>query len=244
MEQFYYFAADGRRLGALPLSILKTLAQGEQILPETTLEAEDGRRFRADEKLDAADFGVRTTEDAPQETHGGVRSFSVEKTENLYAPLNIDERVDRLVAFFETIDTEKKKPKKPSARRVAELFHFYDERNRRWGPVSVAELKQFAYEKRIDEKTIIEARDGARKRVVDIPELAAIIQANARADEEKLDCLTILLIVLLSVLGAGAAIAWGIFALTDSAFWGRWAQYGAVAFLALWAGWRGILKTV
>lgn len=62
MEQFYYFAADGRRNGPLPLSILKKLAQGEQIAPETTLEAEDGRRFRADKKLDAADFGGRTTE--------------------------------------------------------------------------------------------------------------------------------------------------------------------------------------
>ena len=61
MEQFYYFAADGRRPGPLPLSILKRLAQGEQIAPETTLEAEDGRRFRADEKLAAADFGGRTT---------------------------------------------------------------------------------------------------------------------------------------------------------------------------------------
>lgn len=62
MEQFYYFAADGRRNGPLPLSILKKLAQGEQIFPETTLEAEDGRRFRADKKLAAADFGGRTTE--------------------------------------------------------------------------------------------------------------------------------------------------------------------------------------
>lgn len=61
MERFYYFAADGRRNGPLPLSILKKLTQGEQIFPETTLEAEDGRRFRADKKLDAADFGGRTT---------------------------------------------------------------------------------------------------------------------------------------------------------------------------------------
>lgn len=67
MERFYFFAADGRRCGPLELSVLKKLAQNKEILPVTTLEAEDGRRFRADEKLSAVDFDGRTTEGASRE---------------------------------------------------------------------------------------------------------------------------------------------------------------------------------
>ncbi len=64
-ERFYCRLLNGRFVGPLDLAVLKTLALGEQIAPETTLASEDGRRFRADEKLAADDFSLRATREEP-----------------------------------------------------------------------------------------------------------------------------------------------------------------------------------
>lgn len=56
MPEEYYFVRDGKRVGPLPLSILRKMARGGEISPETTLETENGRSRRADQMLAVDDF--------------------------------------------------------------------------------------------------------------------------------------------------------------------------------------------
>lgn len=234
----YYIYRNGKRQGPLSLHILKTMAQGGEFESTATLETEDGRQFRADEILPATIFD-EPSEDAPSMIDiGAVDPFDAN-------PFDVSHG-DTEETFFDRLYAEPSNPWKydgetsgvvwPSQRGSAatsKLFHFYDKRDCRWGPVSAADLKLLACEKRIDENTFIEASDGTLRRATAVRELAVIIRANAKEKTEKFAGSQIFLVVLLCVLGAILAIGVIVWALTHPLLFGRFLVYGAFGALAL-----------